>query len=73
MGEKCRKYKVLKVNRKCYRFIMRYGVLLCAVAVGMIVLAITGHKEYQALLGAGGVARALELAGEAAADAFDDY
>ncbi len=71
------KYKVLKlsirVNLKLYRFLLRYVVLTAAVVTGCLILWFYGHKEYTALLGAGGVARALEIAGEAAADALDDF
>ncbi len=67
-------YRVIKlrVRVSVWHFLIRYAVLVLAVAVGIVILALTGHREYEALIGAGGVARAMELAGEAAADAFAD-
>jgi hypothetical protein len=62
----------LRLSAKTYHFLVRYLVLASAVAVGLVILYFAGHKEYETLLGAGGFARAIELAGEAAADALGE-
>ena len=69
-----KRYKELRfrVSAKTWHFVVRYAVLAGAVLSGAVILYFTGHREYESLIGAGGIARALELAGEAAADALGE-
>jgi len=42
----------LRVRVSLWHFVIRYTVLLAAVIVGVLILMLTGHREYEALIGA---------------------
>ena len=51
---------------------MKAFILSAAVVIGLGILYYYGHTEYKALVGAGGVAKFLEIVAEAAQEAYYD-
>jgi len=77
MGTKFKaKYKVIRMNKKLYRFLLWYFVLAAAVVAGTALMKVLIHFGVgigESIISGGGIARAIELMGEAGADAVDDY
>lgn len=62
----------IKMGKKSYIFLVKLSILLLAVVAGATLLWFLHHPAYKELMGALGLAKFIELVGEAAEEAIGD-